>query len=147
MEKRRTERNGCQDRIHLVFEHIETHLASPLSLDELARHCHVSPFHFHRLFRAAAGETLGCYVRRRRMERAMTFLLNTDRGVEEIATAVGYQSTSAFYRAFKKLFSVAPTTFRGDHDIHRRISDRIADDRTDNQTDASRRRNNDNSNH
>lgn len=134
MDKSRTETSGCQDRIHLVFKYIETHLASPLSLVELARHCHISPFHFHRLFRAVTDETLGCYVRRLRIERAMMFLLNSDRSVEEIATAVGYQSTSAFYRAFKKIFSVSPTTFRCDHDINRRVSDKVGDERTDIQT-------------
>lgn len=140
MDKGSTKTKGCQDRIQWVFEYIDIHLADPLSLEEVARHCHVSRFHFHRLFRAETGETLGCYLRRRRAERAMMFLLTSNRSVEEIAAAVGYRSTSAFFRAFKKIFSVAPTTFRCDHDINRSVGNDVSRVHIGGQSTVARRR-------
>jgi AraC family transcriptional regulator len=55
-------------RIHLVVAHIDRHLDQPLDLETLAGVANFSAFHFHRLFRAWTGETLGDYLRRRRVE-------------------------------------------------------------------------------
>ena len=55
-------------RIHRVVAHIDQHLDEPLDLDTLAAVANFSAFHFHRLFRAWTGETLGDYLRRRRVE-------------------------------------------------------------------------------
>src|SRR6266481_10191878 len=47
------------DRMHRVIEHIDQHLDQFLDLETLAEVAHFSPFHFHRLFSAWMGETLG----------------------------------------------------------------------------------------
>ena len=46
-------------RIHRVVAHIDAHLDQPLDLESLAAVANFSAFHFHRLFRAWTGETLG----------------------------------------------------------------------------------------
>ena len=56
--------------MHRVVEHIDKHLDQPLDLGTLAEVAHFSPFHFHRLFAAWMGETLGDYLRRRKIEVA-----------------------------------------------------------------------------
>lgn len=56
--------------MHRVIEFIDYHLDEPLELDALAAVANFSAFHFHRLFTAWMGETLGEYVRRRRLEVA-----------------------------------------------------------------------------
>jgi len=53
--------------MHRVLEHVERRLDEQLELDALARVANFSAFHFHRLFTAWMGETLGDYVRRRRL--------------------------------------------------------------------------------
>jgi len=63
------------DRMHRVTEYIDQHLDQFLDLETLAEVAHFSPFHFHRLFSALMGETLGAYLRRRRCEVAATRLL------------------------------------------------------------------------
>src|SRR2546426_166699 len=55
-------------RMHRVVEHIDRHLDEPLDLETLAGVANFSSFHFHRLFSAWMGETLGEYLRRRRLE-------------------------------------------------------------------------------
>src|SRR5262249_25834145 len=57
-----------RQRILKVQLHIQEHLDEDLSLERLARIAHFSPFHFHRIFSALAGESVHEYVRRLRLE-------------------------------------------------------------------------------
>jgi AraC family transcriptional regulator len=100
-------------RIHRVLEHIDQHLDERLDLATLAAVAHFSPFHFHRLFAAWTGETLGDYLRRRRVEvAALRLLRRPSLGVLQVALAVGFGSGEAFTRAFKVRFGVAPSAWR-----------------------------------
>ncbi|QYG08450.1 helix-turn-helix transcriptional regulator [Janthinobacterium sp. PAMC25594] len=56
-------------RMNAVLDHIDHHLDTPLDLAQLADVAHFSRFHFHRVFAAWMGETLGDYARRRRREK------------------------------------------------------------------------------
>jgi AraC family transcriptional regulator len=101
------------DRMQRVTEHIDRHLDQILDLDTLATVAHFSPFHFHRLFSAWMGETVGDYLRRRRCEIAATRLVAQPRmAVLQIALAVGFGSAEAFARAFKSRFGCSPTSWR-----------------------------------
>ncbi len=100
-------------RMHRVCEHIDRHLDQPLELATLADVAHFSPFHFHRLFTAWMGETLGDHIRRRRVEVAAQKLLSQDDlTVLSAALAVGFGSGEAFARAFKLRFGQSPTAWR-----------------------------------
>jgi AraC family transcriptional regulator len=108
--KSRTEYVG---RMHRVLEHIDKHLDQPLDLETLAEVAHFSPFHFHRLFSAWMGETLGEYLRRRRVEIAATRLVAQPRvAILQLALSVGFGSAEAFARAFKARFGCSPTSWR-----------------------------------
>ena len=83
--------------MHRVVEHVDRHLDAELDLATLADVAHFSPFHFHRLFAAWMGETLGDYVRRRRLEVAATRLAAQPRvPVLQIALSTGFGSSEAF---------------------------------------------------
>jgi AraC family transcriptional regulator len=100
-------------RMHLVLEHIDRHLDEALELDTLAAVAHFSPFHFHRVFSAWMGETLGDYLRRRRLEIA-ALRLRSQPGVSvlSVALSVGFGSAEAFARAFKARFGRSPSSWR-----------------------------------
>jgi AraC family transcriptional regulator len=99
--------------MHRVLERIDKQLDQPLNLETLAEVAHFSPFHFHRLFSAWMGETLGDYLRRRRVEIAATRLVAQPRvRVLQIALSVGFGSAEAFARAFKTRFGCSPTLWR-----------------------------------
>jgi AraC family transcriptional regulator len=101
------------DRMHRVTEYIDQHLDQFLDLETLAEVAHFSPFHFHRLFSALMGETLGAYLRRRRCEVAATRLLAQPKlSVLQIALDVGFGSAEAFTHAFGARFGCSPTTWR-----------------------------------
>jgi len=92
-------------RMHRVVEHIDRHLDEPLDLETLAGVANFSSFHFHRLFSAWMGETLGEYLRRRRLEIGAQRLATQPRiPVLRVALSVGFGSSEAFARAFKARF-------------------------------------------
>ncbi len=100
-------------RINRVLDHIELHLCEELTLGELARVASFSPFHFHRIFSALLGETLGHFIQRLRLERAASKLLHSPRdSVTEIALDCGFSSPSVFARAFRAHFGVSASEWR-----------------------------------
>jgi AraC family transcriptional regulator len=106
-------RSEYAERMHKVIEHIDRRLDQPLDLATLAGVAHFSPFHFHRLFTAWMGETLGEYLRRRRVEIAAMRLAAQPRvPVLQIALAVGFGSAEAFARAFKQRFGCSASVWR-----------------------------------
>ena len=99
--------------MHSVMEHIDRHLDEQLELETLAAVANFSAFHFHRLFSAWMGETLGEYLRRRRLEVAAQRLAAQPRlSVLQVALGVGFGSNEAFTRAFKSRFGRTPTAWR-----------------------------------
>jgi AraC family transcriptional regulator len=109
----RDSRSEYEWRMHKVLTHIDAHLDQPLELAELADVAHFSPFHFHRLFAAWMDETLGDYVRRRRVEVAALRLQTQPRlSVLEAALSVGFGSGEAFSRAFRSRFGSSPSAWR-----------------------------------
>ena len=92
--------------------------AQPLDVTSLARIAHVSEAHFIRTFATTFGETPHRYLQRRRVERAMFFLRETERTVTEICDDVGFASLGTFSRTFSDIVGVAPTAYRMHADVH-----------------------------
>lgn len=86
--------------------------AEPLDLPTLAALAHVSQAHFIRTFQAAFGETPHRYLQRRRVERAMYLLRDTDRSVTEICVVVGFTSLGTFSRTFRQIVGESPSSYR-----------------------------------
>src|SRR6201991_3018304 len=86
--------------------------AQPLDVASLARSVHVSEAHFIRTFRATFGETPHRYLQRRRVERAMFLLRESERSVTEICLDVGFTSLGTFGRTFQKIVGESPTAYR-----------------------------------
>jgi AraC-like DNA-binding protein len=86
--------------------------AQPLDVEAVARVAHVSPAHFSRQFRATFGESPHRYLQRRRVERAMELLRETDRPVTEICFDVGFSSLGTFSRTFRAVVGESPSAYR-----------------------------------
>ena len=86
--------------------------AKTLDIPTLARIAYVSEAHFIRTFRATFGETPHRYLQRRRVERAMFLLRETDLGVTEICLEVGFASVGSFGRTFQEIVGESPTEYR-----------------------------------
>jgi AraC-like DNA-binding protein len=91
---------------------IDRAFADPLDVPSLARVAHVSPAHFSRQFSATFGETPHRYLQRRRVERAMELLRETDRPVTEVCLDVGFNSLGTFSRTFRMIVGESPSGYR-----------------------------------
>ncbi len=81
-------------------------------LDQVALASGLSKFHLVRLFRAAFGTTPMKYAEGLRLDRAAAALRGSAVLVDEIAFGAGYDSASAFGRAFRRRFAMAPSAYR-----------------------------------
>ena len=86
--------------------------AEPLDVPALAALTHLSPSRFGRVFRDVFGETPHRYLQRRRVERAMFLLVQTDRSVTEICFDVGFTSLGTFSRTFSAIVGASPSAYR-----------------------------------
>ena len=89
--------------------------AEPLDVPAVAAIAHVSAAHFIRSFRAVFGETPHRYLQRRRVERSMFLLRESDRSVTDICLDVGFTSLGTFSRTFREIVGVSPSTYRAEH--------------------------------
>src|SRR3954467_4797122 len=86
--------------------------AEPLDVRALARIACVSEAHFIRTFRATFGETPHRYLQRRRVERSMWLLRETNRSVTDICLDVGFSSLGTFSRTFREIVGLSPAAYR-----------------------------------
>lgn len=98
--------------LHQARDFMRSGLGAPLSLDAIACAACLSPFHFHRSFRAFFGETPHHFVIRLRLQRAADRLRRTNSSVTDVALAVGFESPAHFSRAFKTRFGSSPQAYR-----------------------------------
>jgi AraC-like DNA-binding protein len=89
--------------------------AEPLDVATLAAVAHISKAHFTRSFRAVFGETPHRYLQRRRIERSMFLLRETDRTVTEVCLDVGFTSLGTFSRTFRDVVGETPRSYRAGH--------------------------------
>jgi AraC-like DNA-binding protein len=86
--------------------------AEPLDVRAVAAVAHVSEAHFIRSFRAVFGETPHRYLQRRRVERSMFLLRESDRSVTDICLDVGFSSLGTFSRTFRDIVGETPSHYR-----------------------------------
>ena len=91
---------------------IESHLADPLTLDDIARVGGVSRFHMVRAFAAATGLPVMRYVRARRLTEAARHLAGGAPDILQLALEADYGSHEAFTRAFRDHFGMTPEAVR-----------------------------------
>jgi AraC-like DNA-binding protein len=89
--------------------------AEPLDVPAVAAIAHASPAHFSRVFREVFGETPHRYLQRRRVERAMFLLRETDRTITDICFDVGFTSLGTFSRTFSAIVGETPSDYRTSH--------------------------------
>lgn len=86
--------------------------ADALDVEWLASSVHLSRAHFIRSFKEAFGEPPHRYLQRRRIERAMALLRESDRSVSEISLDVGFASLGTFSRTFRDIVGEPPSAYR-----------------------------------
>lgn len=98
--------------------YIESHLAQPMTLDDIAGIAGVSRFHLVRAFAAATGFPVMRYVRARRLSEAARALADGAPDILNLALEADYGSHEAFTRAFRDRFGTTPETVRATTCLH-----------------------------
>lgn len=91
---------------------IETNLYEPLTVESVANAVSYSYYHFHRYFQAVMGETIGSYIRSRRLTQATYDLIYSNKKILDIAISLYFESAESFTRAFRKRYGITPTQYR-----------------------------------
>lgn len=100
------------ERLNDAMQYVEEHLAGELTLEGAARRAACSSYHFQRMFPYLTGVPFSEYVRRRRMSAAAMELAAGTAKVVDVAAKYGYESPTAFNRAFQSVHGLPPSAAR-----------------------------------
>lgn len=108
-----TEVTGQQRRIvHQARLYLQQHLAQPVTLSALSRHCNLSPDYLWHLFKKLEGKTPLQYAQGLRMAEAARLLRQTDLTSYQIADKLGFRDAGYFSRTFTRCTGFTPTSYR-----------------------------------
>jgi transcriptional regulator GlxA family with amidase domain len=102
-------------RLLRALDAMDRSYAEPLNVRAVAPVAYLSEAHFIRSFRSVFGETPHRYLQRRRVERSMFLLRETDRSVTDVCFDVGFSSLGTFSRTFREIVGEAPSEYRLGH--------------------------------
>ncbi|HCO69095.1 MAG TPA: AraC family transcriptional regulator [Mesotoga infera] len=107
-DKRGTFEEGLYRLINCVIDYIEENLSEDLTIERLCSKSGYSQVHLQRIFYYSTGQTIGQYIKGRRVSRVAEALSQTTVSILEIAMQWGYESQEAFTRAFKSMYHLTP---------------------------------------
>jgi len=94
-----------------VLAYIESNYVTG-SLTELSQLLHYDLYSLSREIKRKTGKTYTLLVQEKRLAQAAFLLKNTDRNIDDIANAVGYENMGYFHRIFKECYGISPRNFR-----------------------------------
>lgn len=100
------------ERLNEAIGYIEEHLTGEIDMEQLGRIACCSSYHFQRMFTYMAGIPLSEYIRRRKMSLAAVDLQGKDMKIIDAAGKYGYNSPTAFNRAFQSVHGIAPSALK-----------------------------------
>lgn len=99
-----------ESRIELMIGFIKEHIGRPITRDELAGLCSLSPEHCSRLFKQFTGLSISSFIQREKVHTAYRLMYQRGYSVKEAAFAVGYEDPAYFSRVYKKVLLTRPST-------------------------------------
>jgi len=102
-------RRRLAERVH---QRLREHFAEVESLEHLAQHFDVSPFHLSRTFSKEFGISITDMLAMIRTDRAKELLAAGELSVKEIARAVGYSSGNYFAKVFRRVCGLSPSEYQ-----------------------------------
>ncbi len=101
--------------IEKARDYILSHFKDNLSLQQLAEHCFVSPFHFSRIFKSMIKVSPHQYLTSVRLTHAKVLLTESNSPVSDIGYECGFNSPEHFVTTFKQFYEMKPSEHRGQH--------------------------------
>lgn len=95
--------------------YIADHIKEPITLNELAKVSHYSPWYSSRIFKTYLDKSPFDYIRERRLSLAALDIRDSERPIIDVALDFVFDSHSGFTRAFTRSFGLTPLTYRKDY--------------------------------
>jgi transcriptional regulator GlxA family with amidase domain len=99
-------------RIHDIEEYIATHCAESLTIERLAERARMSARTFQRRFKSATGRLPGAYLQAQRIAIARALLEDSNRSVQQVSQAIGYNDLAFFRKVFRRETGMTPGEYR-----------------------------------
>lgn len=101
-----------QQHLGPALAYIANHFREPITLEQVAELVHVSASRARHLFKEATTVGFKEYVTKLRLAEAKRLLLETERTVSDVASAVGYSNINQFYKVFHRYTAMSPADYR-----------------------------------
>ena len=104
--------NFLKSYVNRAVEYISEHVSEKITLDDVAKHVHLTSSYFSHIFSQNVGSTFSAYLKKARIKKSAELLSTTDLPIIEVAELCGFTNLSNYYRAFNKIYNVSPNKFR-----------------------------------
>lgn len=104
-------RKGRIERLEKILLYIKDNSGKDLGLDEAAGQFAMNPSYFSEYFKKNIGVNYSDYLSKLRVQHAIRLLNDTDASVTDISYAAGFNNTTSFYNAFKKITGMNPRDY------------------------------------
>ena len=98
--------------VYPAITYIERNRHERISMQDMAKLCHLSTSYFSKLFLKETGENYTDYFNRKKINWAKDALSNTDENINLISLNLGFQDTSYFVKVFKRYEGITPSQYR-----------------------------------
>ena len=102
------------EKLNEAITYMEEHLTDEIDYEQLGKIACCSSYHFQRMFTYMAGVPLAEYIRRRKMSLAAVDLQGRGMKIIDVAGKYGYNSPTAFNRAFQSVHGIAPSAVKNE---------------------------------
>lgn len=99
-------------QLNKVMQYIDTHLDNDIRLAQLAAIAHISPAYFSTLFKRYNGLSPVEFIVHKRVQRAIELIRTTSMNMTDVAMACGFNNSTNFYKAFRKVTGRTPVSYR-----------------------------------
>lgn len=122
-------KNSTQvERFNKLLDFLEKRFKTSIDINEIEDISFYSYRNINRIFLALQHETIGQFLKRRKLEKAAEYLKFSDNEISDIALEIGYSDIAAFSKAFKKYFRCTPSRFRNSYTLQQKITNQILEE-------------------
>ncbi|MFD0698073.1 response regulator [Paenibacillus sp. GCM10027628] len=111
-EVQKTRYSSGQQMVEAIRKYVDENFSYDLTLSSLADMFHLNETYLSGLFKQSVGVTFSDYVTKLRLSKALNLIMENELKLTDIATLVGYSSSSYFSTAFKKYYGKGPKEYR-----------------------------------
>ena len=97
------------DKVHNYLKH---NYMNKITLDEAAKFCNISKYHFSHIFKSIAGICFSDYVTQYRLKKAIELMKSSDKTQLDIAYSCGFNNFQTYIRSFEKFFDTTPNKYK-----------------------------------